>query len=223
MTGQIAVGRPRAGQSVEIHDVEGKSSLGRVQSASAESVVIAVGTTAAVALAAHTGATFDVVWPGPGGVTVLPARLTQRQGASQLELWEFEPASEARFEQRRRQARIGMTGPVTLTMLLDADAQGVPAEAPAPLSGTLIDVSEAALQCVIAVNAEDPILATGQPVWCDFSPNGSHFALRGVVYTAWTVDAPPRVRVVVRFDPDQPETAALTAFVTAAEHDTDQP
>lgn len=222
MTGQS--GRPRAGQSVEIHDADGKSSLGRAQSVSGESVVVAIGTPSAVALTAHAGATFDIVWPGAGGVTVLPARLLQRQGASQLELWEFAPVGEARSEQRRRQARIGVAGPVTLTMFSDAAARGLPGPAMhSPLAGTLIDVSEAALQCLIAVEADDPVVTAGAAVMCEFAPDGSHFSLRGVVHAAWTVGAPPRVRVVVQFDEDQPEMVALAAFVTAAERDTDEP
>lgn len=224
MTGDIADGRPRAGQSVEIHDAEGKSSLGRVQSASAASVVVAVGTTAAVALSTEPSGVFDVVWPGPGGVLILPATLTQRQGASQLELWEFAPAGETRFEQRRQRTRIAASGAVTLTMLPAQESQGLPGPAAhPPLSGTLLDLSDAALQCVIPAGADDPVVTTGTQVVCDFAPDGSRFTLRGVVHAAWTVGTPSLVRVVVQFDPDQPDAAALAAFVAGADRDTDEP
>lgn len=218
-------GLPRAGQSVELHEPDGKSSLGRVQSAREGSVLVAVPTDAGIGVTAEPGAPFEVVWPGPGGVVVLPTTLARRQGASQLELWEFAPSAPARFEQRRQQARIAASGPVTLTLFPDLGPRSLPIAVgdPAPLHGSLIDLSEVALQCVVSAEADDPVVTSGAQVVCEFAPSGTHFSLRGVVHSAWTSAAPPRVRVVVQFDGGQADVATLTRFITAAHADTDQP
>lgn len=228
MYGDFASRRPHAGQSIEVHEADGKSSLGRVQTSSADSIVVAVPSVAGIAVTAAPGSEFDLLWPGRGGVSVMPTSLTRRHGASQLELWEFAPAGPTRFEQRRRQARIVAAGPVQLAVYSQADpASASPTDSNSnpetPLDGELIDISEVAVQCVVPLHAGDPVLTAGTLVQCDFSPHGAHFVLRGEVHAAWTAEAPPRLRVVIRFDADQPGAAKLAEFVRAAEQDADEP
>ena len=81
----------------------------------------------------------------------------------------------------------------------------------ATVTGSLVDVSEAALQCLIPTDPTDAVIVSETPVLCDFSLGGSRYRLRGSVHAAWTEDARALVRVVVRFDPEQPELTALHA------------
>lgn len=206
-----AVSLPRPGQSVELHEANGKSSLGRVQTASAEVITIAVSADAAVAVTATDGKPFELRWADGSHARVLPVTLTARQGTTGLQVWEVAPAGPARFEQRRRQSRSAASGPISLTVFTGRGPQArpEPGRAFATLTGSLVDISDAALQCLVPTDATGAVIASDSEVLCDFALFGARYHLRGVVHAAWTADARALVRVVVRFDPDQPDLPAL--------------
>lgn len=216
MAAHPTTGSPTSGQSVELHESTGKSSLGRVQRASATELIVAVPTDAGIAKTAGPGSTFDVVWPQRGGVGVLPVTLTQRRAGPQMEVWRCAPRAAAHFEQRRQQTRIPSTGPLRLTVYPEMGPRALGSDGEASLRGVLVDISEVALQCVVMVGPTDVVITSGTRVSCSFTPDGGpDFALRGVVHSAWTEDAPPQVRTVVRFDDSQTGLDDLLRFVTS--------
>ncbi|MBN9610077.1 MAG: hypothetical protein J0I11_12270 [Actinobacteria bacterium] len=204
-------GLPRPGQSVEMHDAAGKSSFGRVQTASAAAITIAVPADAAVAVAATDGERLELRWSAGPHAGVLPVTLAARQGSIGLQVWDVTPTGPARFEQRRRQDRTAADGAITLTVYTHRDPPSASDAVMATVTGSLVDVSEAALQCLIPTDPTDAVIVSETPVLCDFSLGGSRYRLRGSVHAAWTEDARALVRVVVRFDPEQPELTALHA------------
>ncbi|MEO7125302.1 MAG: PilZ domain-containing protein [Nakamurella sp.] len=210
MSAETTVALPSAGHSVELHELGGRSSLGRVQAATAETIVVALPIDAGIAASTGIGAQIRVVWPGRGGVMSVPTTLARRQRAPQLDMWELTPIHPAQFEQRRHQPRIPVSGGITLTIDPDLDSSVTD---PATLSGTLVDLSESAVQCLINIDAEDAVVSSGTLGLCEFSFAGSKFSLRGEVHAAWTEDAPSCIRVVVQFDPDQSELVALARAV----------
>lgn len=201
---------PRVGHSVEIHEPGGRSSLGRVQQVGATTLV-AVPSDAAITMVGEVGASFEVEWPVSGGAMVQSATLSTRRSSPQVELWEFQPTAAPRFEQRRLRLRIPASDEITVTVLRD-DGDDI------TLTGSLVDLSEAALQCVLELHLDDVIVAAGTPVVCRFPAGGTPLTLRGTVHAAWTVDIPPRVRVVVRFEPDQADAATLACHVADTFH-----
>lgn len=218
MSVESAAALPSVGHFVELHEsgspgASGRSSLGRVQEASAGRIVVALPADAAIAAAGTVGALFEMVWPGRGGVMIQVATLTERHGGTQLELWEFATNGAARFEQRRHEPRVPATGAVRVTVSGDP---ALPQDA-ATLTGSLVDLSAAAVRCLVTVGADDVVLSSGSRVQCDFALAGTPVSLSGVVHTAWTQDAPPSVRIVVQFDADQPGLAEVAAHVSDAE------
>jgi hypothetical protein len=202
---------PSIGHFVELHATNGRSSLGRVQEASAERLVVALPSDAGVASAGTVGDAFDLIWPGPdGGVMILGSTLSGRHGATQLELWEFAATGAAHFEQRRHEPRIPVSGAVRMTIDPDAEQWQGPA-----LTGSLVDVSATAVQCVVNVGAEDVVVTGGTRVRCELTLEGTPVSLRGEVLAAWTEDSQPTVRVVVRFAADQPDLAVVSRYVAA--------
>lgn len=205
-----AAGLPRPGQSVELHEADGKSSLGRVQTALPGAITIAVPADAAVAVAATDGEQLELRWPNGQQAGVLAVTLTSRQGSTGLQLWEVTPTAPVRFDQRRRQYRTAADGPIALTVYTERGPQPPGSgAASATVTGTLVDISEAALQCLVPTDATDAVISSETPVLCDFSLDDIRYRLRGAVHAAWTADARALVRVVVRFDPGQADLAAL--------------
>lgn len=220
MSLEISVSLPKAGHSVELHEPSGKSSLGRVQSANSDSVVVALPSDAGIAASSGIGTEFRIVWPGGGGMLSLMALLAHRQHGPQLELWELTPTTAAEFAQRRLQPRIAVRGAITVRIASDPDAL---LSGHTTLTGRLVDLSESAVQCLLEVGADDVVVSSGSRCVCDFSLGDSRFSLQGSVLAAWTEDAMPSVRVVVRFDTDQSALVALARAVLDATAPTTQP
>jgi hypothetical protein len=218
MSVESAAGLPSIGHLVELHDFGSpeatrRSSLGRVEGASAGRIVVALPADAAVIGAGRVGALFELIWPGRDGVMIQAATLTERHGGSQLELWEFASNGAARFEQRRHQPRVPVSGAITVTV---ESGPSVPQQ-PATLTGSLVDLSARAVRCLLAVEADDAVLSSGARVQCTFAPAGTPVSLSGAVHAAWTQDAPPNLRIVVQFDADQPGLDVVSQFVTATD------
>lgn len=175
--------------------------------------MVALPRDAGIAVSAEIGAEFRIVWPSRDGIMNLLTTLARRQRTPQLDVWELTPAQPARFKQRRHQPRISVSGGITLTVDPDLDSSTTD---PARLTGTLVDLSESAVHCLLSVEAGDAVVSSGTLGACEFSFAGSQFSLRGVVHSAWTEDAPPSVRVVMQFDPDQSELVVLARAITTA-------
>lgn len=211
--------RPRVRQSVELKAADGTTSLGRVQAAAPDHVTLAVSFDVALADAADPGAAFDLTWPRPLGIMVLPVTLVERSGSSQMQLWELKPTAAAHFKQLRHETRVKIGGTVSLAVFPDLGPRSLPETDtdPQPLTGELVDLSEGALQCVIPVDAADAVIVSGSQVQCSFSPPGAHFELRGSVLSAWTSDSAPQVHVVVRFDYGQAQLDELQHYLADTE------
>lgn len=211
---------PVVGHFVELHEAGGRSSLGRVQEASVSRIVVSLPSDASIVATGRVGAGLEIMWSGDGGVEVLSATLIDRHPSPQLELWEFVPAGEAQFEQRRHDPRVPSSGPVTVAVLADPGADGGAgadgAGMGAALTGNLVDLSATALRCVVEVHAEDAVVASGTRVRCEFSLAGAAVSLRGVVHTAWTEGASSSVRIVAQFDQGQPDLAVVARYVADA-------
>lgn len=194
-----------------MHEADGKSSLGRVQTSSARTITIAIPADAAVAVSARDGEQLELRWPDGPQAGVLPVTLTRRQGTTGLQVWEVTPTGPAWFDQRRRLRRTSTDGPIALTVYTvrgPHEVENTEAIA-ATVTGSLVDISEAALQCLVPTDATGAVIVSETPVLCDFSLSGYRYLLRGTVHAAWTADVRALVRVVVRFDPEQPDLATL--------------
>lgn len=234
-----AVRLPRAGQSIEIHELGGKSSLARVQEVAADRITVAVPADAAVAVTVATDAAehdqLELRWSDGSHAGILPVTLSARQGSAGLQLWDLTPAGAIRSEQRRRQDRTSAQASITLTVYPqhEPDSHAHPgaaatgsdtrdtdgardARGAAPtVVGQLVDISEAALQCAVPTDGNGAVIVSGTPVDCAFTLGGNRYRLRGSVHTAWTADAEALVRVVVQFDADQPDLAQLHEHLAA--------
>ena len=91
-----------------------------------------------------------VSWSCSNGVAVLPVRLASAQTDGNVPTWSLSPSREGWIEQRRRYVRVPASGPLALRVR-GAD------HAVEALAGTLVDMSEGALRCVVDIAKADEL------------------------------------------------------------------
>jgi hypothetical protein len=162
------------------------------------------------------GAGLLVSWSsGENAVTKVRGRISAIRYDGDLLLWDLALLGEPWQEQRRRWARVALTGPITVTEVVD-EARSLPAGVE---QGELLDVSEVALRCVIPAGA---IWASRRNarVRLRFALPDRALELVGRVLTSRIPAATPdRREVVAQFEPDPEQTEALRRYV--AEHQSD--
>lgn len=186
---------PVAGGEVTVHYGNGRRRQAVVLSARLGQLVVN-----APALSAD--GELRLSWAGPHGLTTLPARV-HTAGSERCVLT---PSGRPHVDQRRAYFRVGVDRPMGLRPMTLRVATS--AKVNALVSGRLVDVSEAALQCSLP---DGTALPEGTRVLSYFTLQGSEFAVPGRVVSR------ERQRVVVRFEHDRREADALRGRVFAAE------
>jgi len=124
------------------------------------------------------GRPFDVEWTSAAGMHALPVRVTERSIDGKVRIWHAEPTGPARRLNRRAHVRVAVAIPVAL----DVDGQRI--------SGSLLDVSEAAVRCLIRDPLPEPAAEekatlkapSARQVRVMFTLGGQDFALRGAIF-----------------------------------------
>jgi hypothetical protein len=114
------------------------------------------------------GRPFEVQWTSATGVYALSVRVTERAVDGRVRIWHAEPLGPARISNRRAHVRVEVVLPLTMELLGET------------VTGSVLDVSEAALRCQVnelpEIEQEDP------PVRVQFSLSGADFGLDGTLY-----------------------------------------
>lgn len=90
------------------------------------------------------GHPFDVEWTSQAGVYALPVRVTERRVDGKIRVWLAQPTGPARLSNRRAHVRVSVS--VTASVEIDGRAY----------TGELLDVSEAAVRCLIRDPLPEP-------------------------------------------------------------------
>ena len=121
------------------------------------------------------GRPFDVQWTSTAGMHALPVRVTERSIDGKIRVWHAVPTGPARLSNRRAHVRVA----VAIAGTLEVDGE--------QLTASLIDVSEAAVRCLI----RDPLPPQGpdalvddggRPVRIRFALGGQDFALESRIF-----------------------------------------
>jgi hypothetical protein len=156
------------------------------------------------------GAELVVSWSsGNNSVGKVRARISAIRYDGDLLLWDLGLLGEPWHEQRRRWERVELTGPITVTEVVD-ETRALPAGVE---HGELLDISEVALRCVIPAGAiwasrRNARLRLSFVLWDE------PFELDGRVLTSRIPPrTPSRREVVARFEPEPEQVEALRRFV----------
>ena len=205
---------PPPGEGVVLQDEDGGEHRSAVHAA-AELLTVRRPAALAPGTPLLIGAEVLVSWSsGENAVSKLRSRIDRIRYDGDLLLWDLAPIGEPWQEQRRRWARVELTGPVTVTEVV-AELRALP---PGVEHGELLDVSEVALRCVIAADAiwasrrnAEVLLSFTLPA----SEPGS-FELTGRVLTSRIRnDSPSRREVVVQFEASAEQVESLRRYVTS--------
>ena len=154
------------------------------------------------------GTELSVEWADADAtVMVLPTRILAVHG-DDTELWSLVVVSPATIGQRRKFERVAATGPVELR-----PAEGHETDA---VSGTLIDVSEAAMHCSVETGSADGFLGDRNQVVAAFRFGTADFAIPGRVEFARGTKRPMEIEeLVVVFDQPVVDVKALRKQLVA--------
>ena len=141
---------PQPGDGVVLQDEDGGEHRSSVQAAADGLLTVRRPAALAPGTPLLIGAELLVSWSsGENAVTKLRARITAIRYDGDLLLWDLAPLGEPWREQRRRWARVELTGPITVTEVVE-EARTLPSGVE---HGELLDISEVALRCVISSGA----------------------------------------------------------------------
>lgn len=156
------------------------------------------------------GDLFDVLVTQPTGLLVAPVEITNIRSEGHVRLWDLRVVGQPWREQRREFVRVGVFGRVTVRSdLLGADTT--------PLTGYLVDLSEAAMQVSLWTPPDDPRLADGAPVTCDFYAGRTSFTLEGNVLTTRPAATANETWAVIQFDQSPQQADVLRREVFAVQ------
>lgn len=208
---------PEIGDAVAIRDPDGGTYPSRVEDLADECVTIAKPELAATSEPYDETTELLLTWTLADRVMVVPVALTRSHAQGSVRLWDLGVAGDGWTEQRRAHVRVEVTEPVTLvpitrTLRPSADADDV-------LRGWSVDVSEAAMQCVVDGDIEDASLAIGARVQAQFVLRGTMHEYRGQVRFHRAANESGQVRLVVAFEHTQADADALRREVFAAQLD----
>ncbi|MCW2522960.1 MAG: type pilus assembly PilZ [Frankiales bacterium] len=169
------------------------------------------------------GASLMITWTGERGVFVLPATLTHQQTEGVVNLWVVQARGQGWVEQRRAYVRAEVAGPVDLTVGPETPSEiltETPSEAPTEtldvVRGQLVDLSEAALRCVVPLDSSVGTTELDAKLSAHFTLDGSDFTLPGRLQRAEPNALRPELReVVVLFDQPVRQADELRRLVYA--------
>jgi c-di-GMP-binding flagellar brake protein YcgR len=184
---------PEVNDPVVLRDHAGDEYASRVVDLGAALVVVARPHDLGGDAAFGTGTELSVAWAdSDGAVTVLPTRILAVHG-DEKQLWSLVVTGPAAIGQRRRFERVTATGPVELRPAGGNETAAV--------TGTLIDISEAALHCSVETGSADAFLGARNEVVATFRFGTADFAIPGRVEFARGTKRPMEIEeLVVVFD-----------------------
>jgi hypothetical protein len=206
---------PRVGTGIVLRDLNEAVYPSRIESFDRTRITVVKPVGVPAAYPYPLGTPFDAVWATQAGVHVLPVELVLTRSEGQVLLWELRPVAEPWVEQRREFVRVPAFGRVVLTTDAGDDAE----EAPITLQGYLVDVSEAALQCSLWAEPDDPLLAVGARVIAEFTAHGAGFSRFGVIHGVRPGAEDHEMTAVVLFEQSAAEAKVLRREVFAAQLD----
>jgi len=135
--------QPRVNDLVTLLDQDDREYRSRVEDVEGEVLTVARPLDLVVDHRLDLGAELLVSWAATNGIAVLPVRLIAAHTDTAVATWSLSATRDGWIEQRRRYVRVPASGPLELRLL--GDGQTVEA-----LSGTLVDMSEGALRCMVS-------------------------------------------------------------------------
>jgi len=203
---------PRSGDGVDLQDEDGGQHRTVVQAVADGLITVRRPAALAPGVPLLIGAGLLASWSsGENAVTKLRARITAIRYDGDLLLWDLALLGEPWQEQRRRWARVTLTGPITVTEVVE-EARSLPAGVE---HGELLDISEVALRCVLPAGA---IWASRRNarVSLSFALPDQELELVGRVLTSRIpAGTPNRREVVAQFEPDPEQAEALRRYVAS--------
>jgi hypothetical protein len=194
---------PEVHRLVTIADEDGHEFCSRIEDVADGMLVLARPLTLPLEHRFDIGRPLLVSWPDPEGLTVAVAKLIGTRARGPLGLWVTE-VEELYRQQRRQFVRVPALGPIELV------ATGDEPGAPFPhVAGHLVDLSEAALRCVLqAVDAE--AVADAPNLLVSFALENDRFTLPATMLRAEPSRRDERVReCVLTFRIDDREAGEL--------------
>ena len=210
-------GRPSIGDPVVLRDADGLVYSSRVEDVDDDMIAVARPADLRAALEYPEGMELELVWTLSTGIHVLPVELAGTSVDNHIRLWHLAVTGDGWSEQRRDYVRVPVVGRIALEPVDDETEPGLGAavDADRTLHGQLVDLSEVATQCAMPVATDDPRIAVGTPVRCEFGVNGQSFDIRGTVAIVRIGASARDTRVVVRFDGSRAVADALRKQVFA--------
>lgn len=161
--------RPSVNDPVVLRDHDHREYRSRVEDTGPDALTVARPLDLPADRDVGPGAELLVTWSCPRGIAVLPVRLVGTHTEGDLRLWSTAVLGAGWVEQRRRFVRVPASGPLTLRPRDDDPA----VEA---IAGTLIEISEGALRCVVEAGTADH-LAYDEQVTAGFRFGDGEFAV----------------------------------------------
>jgi len=203
---------PHAGDGVLLQDEDNGEHRSQVHAHASELLTVRRPAELPPGVPLLIGAELVVSWSsGDNAVSKVRARIAAIRYEGEQLLWDLALSGEPWREQRRRWARVEVTGPITVTEVV-AEGRSLP---PGVEHGDLLDVSEVALRCVIAAGA---IWAARRNALLrlDFALAGERFQLDGRVLTSRIpAGTPGRREVVAQFEAAPEQAEALRRYVAS--------
>lgn len=201
--------RPNVYDPVVLRDQAGGQYASRVEKLAEGLVVVTQPPALSDEGAFRSGMDLGVAWvDSDNAVIVLPARILAIHADGDLLLWSLVVTGPAVMEQRRKVDRVEVTGPVTLR---ESGGNGA-----APVSGTLVDISEKAVRCSVETGSADGFFSGSGEVIAEFSVGPADFVVPGRVEFARATKNPTKFEeLVVLFDEPVAEVDALRKQIFA--------
>lgn len=203
---------PEVNQLVTVRDLAGKELPTRVEDITATTLVVPrpVDGESGIGLRPE-GLT--VMWPADRGVMSLPVALRDRRSDNNLDVWELSITGPATRQQRRAYVRVPVSAGVALTFLAERPID--PAPDTDPVSGWLVDLSEAAA-CLSVPTARFGDLEPGAKVQAVFTVGDETYDLPARVSDSAPVrEVEDRTELVIHFDIGEPDAARLRRMLFA--------
>lgn len=203
---------PQAGVGVDLQDEDGGAHRTVVQAVADDLLTVRRPAALAPGAPLLIGAGLLVSWSsGENAVTKVRGRIAAIRYDGDLLLWDLALLGEPWLEQRRRWARVALTGPITVTELVD-EARSLPAGVE---HGELLDISEVALRCVLPSGAIWASRRNARLRLAFALPDRDVELDARVLTSRVPAGTPDRREVVAQFEPDPEQTEALRRYVAS--------
>lgn len=204
---------PRLGDPVALRDPAGVLYASRIEGVDDDGISVARPADLRAALSYDIGLELELVWTEASGVHVLPTQLAAASVDNHVRLWHLTVTGEGWSEQRRDYVRVPLSGRIVITAAPGAGASGGTAEPPEPIEASFLDLSEVAAQCGVGAARDDPRIAIGRAVTCQFAIEGDDFQIDGTIIIVRPGATARESHVVVRFAPSRAASDALRKHV----------